>query len=136
MIKKVLPRKKDFLILKNKKAVDIILCKNGRKPALYFIEIKYHKSSHGRLGTGHGKGGAIQPEILKYQPDYFKNNMRWILGSENKDGFWIMDNTTISSYIAGKEIGEKYNNIQTRIFDDSKSLSETKLIQSLRSWLV
>lgn len=122
--------------MKNKKAVDIILCKNGRKPALYFIEIKYHKSSHGRLGTGHGKGGAIQPEILKYQPDYFKNNMRWILGSENKDGFWIMDNMTISSYIAGKEIGEKYNNIQTRIFDDSKSLSETKLIQSLRSWLV
>jgi len=49
-------------------------------------DIGYHITKHGRLGTGHGKGGGIQPEILQLQPDYFKKQMRWILGSECMKG--------------------------------------------------
>lgn len=80
--KKILPLDKQLVMIQNKKAVDILICRNGKKPALYFIEIKYHKNKHGRLCTGHGKGGGIQPEILQLQPDYFKKQMRWILGAE------------------------------------------------------
>ncbi|MGI8597757.1 MAG: hypothetical protein ACR2KB_00750 [Chitinophagaceae bacterium] len=87
LLAKVLPLDKNLVMIRNKKAVDILLCRNGKKPALYFIEIKYHKKNHGRLGTGHGKGGGIQPEILNLQPDYFKKQMRWILGAESHVGY-------------------------------------------------
>lgn len=92
-------------MIRNKKAVDTLICRNGKKPALYFIEIKYHITKHGRLGTGHGKGGGIQPEILQLQPDYFKKQMRWILGSEMHEGYWMLDNKQLLEYITGKEIG-------------------------------
>jgi hypothetical protein len=79
LTQKVLRFDKDLIMVRNKKAVDILICRNGKKPALFFIEIKYHLTRHGRLGTGHGKGGGIQPEILQLQPDYFKKQMRWVL---------------------------------------------------------
>lgn len=134
--KKILPLDKNLIMIQNKKAVDILLCRNGKKPALYFIEIKYHKTNHGRLGTGHGKGGGIQPEILKLQPDYFKRQMRWILGSEGHDGYWMLDNKELVKYIAGKEIGEKYNNIQKRLFNEVESCNEKQLVQLLKEWLL
>lgn len=134
--KKVLPLDKDLVMIRNKKAVDILICRNGKKPALYFIEIKYHISKHGRLGTGHGKGGGIQPEILQLQPEYFKKQMRWILGSEVHQGYWMLDNKQLLEFIAGKEIGEKYNNIQTRLFREEKALSERQFFKSLKDWLL
>ena len=42
--------------LKNKKAVDTLICKELPKPELFFIEVKYHQSHHGRLGFGNSKG--------------------------------------------------------------------------------
>jgi hypothetical protein len=134
--KKILPLDEDLIMIQNKKAVDILICRNGKKPALYFIEIKYHKTNHGRLGTGHGKGGGIQPEILKLQPVYFKKQMRWILGSEVHNGFWMLDNKELVRYIAGKEIGEKYNNIQKKLFTEVESCNEKQLIQLLKDWML
>jgi hypothetical protein len=134
--KRILPFDKDLVMIRNKKAVDILICRNGKKPALYFIEIKYHKARHGRLGTGHGKGGGIQPEILQLQPHYFKKQMRWILGTEMHKGYWMLDNKELLEYIAGKEIGEKYNNIQTRLFNAIAPSSEKELIIKLKSWLL
>lgn len=134
--KKILPLDKDLLMIQNKKAVDILICRNGKKPALYFIEIKYHKTNHGRLGTGHGKGGGIQPEILKLQPDYFKKQMRWILGAESHEGYWMLNNQKLATYLAGSAIGEKYNNIQTRLFREKAALSEEQFIDLLKHWLI
>lgn len=134
--KKILPLDKDLVMIQNKKAVDILICRNGKKPALYFIEIKYHKTNHGRLGTGHDKGGGIQPEILKLQPDYFKKQMRWILGTDMNKGYWMVDNKELLNYIAGREIGEKYNNIQKRLFKEIDSYNESQLIQLLKDWLL
>ncbi len=105
----------------------MLICRNGKKPVLYFIEIKYHRINHGRLGTGHGKGGGIQPEILQLQPDYFKKQMRWILGTENQEGFWLLDNQELLAYIAGNTIGEKYNNIQTKLFREKRPYTEDSL---------
>ena len=136
LITKVLPLDKNLVMIKNKKAVDILICRNGKEPALYFIEIKYHRINHGRLGTGHGKGGGIQPELLQLQPDYFKEQMRWILGTENKEGYWILNNKEIMEYIAKGTIGEKYNNIQTKLFREKEPYSEIEIIQALKEWLI
>lgn len=133
--KKILPLDKNLVMIRNKKAVDILICRNGKKPGLYFIEIKYHITKHGRLGTGHGKGGGIQPEILQLQPDYFKKQMRWILGSENHEGYWMLDNLELMNYIAGSAIGEKYNNIQTRLFREVKPFDGRNFIKEMKSWL-
>lgn len=134
--KKILPLDKGLVMIQNKKAVDILICRNGKKPALYFIEIKYHKTNHGRLGTGHGKGGGIQPEILKLQPDYFKKQMRWILGAESHEGYWMLNNQELTTFIAGSAIGEKYNNIQTRLFREKQAFTERQFIKSLKDWLL
>src|SRR5688500_4245150 len=87
---KVLPSLNDQVhLLTSKKAVDIVLCRQGENPKLFLLEIKYHKIQHGRLGFGHKKGGGFQPEILKSSYHYFENNLRWILGSEETDDFYF-----------------------------------------------
>lgn len=119
-----------------KKAVDILIAKNGENPKLFFIEIKYHKLKHGRLGFGHGKGGGFQPEVLKTETDYFEKNMRWILGSEESDHYWILDNNMLRNYISGSEIGSKFNNIQKKIFKDIEPINKEQLIINLKNWLL
>src|SRR5258706_1931722 len=119
----ILPKDKDLELFNNKKAVDVLLCRNGEKPALFFLEIKYHKRTHGRLSTGHGNGVGFQPEILSKLPSYFETNMRWILGVEDIEGYYFLKNSDLLKYIAGGKIGAKYNNIQTKLFEEESPLS-------------
>jgi hypothetical protein len=133
--KHILPLDENLVLIRNKKAVDVLICRNGKKHALYFIEIKYHRANHGRLGTGHGKGGGIQPEILQLQPNYFSKQMRWILGTEIHEGYWMLNNKEIMDYIAGSAIGEKHNNIQMKLFRERKPSTERQFIKSLKEWL-
>lgn len=89
LIEDVLTGNDDFVLFTSKKAVDILICRNGPSPKAHFIEVKYHKNNHGRLGFGHGKGGGFQPEILLRRPHFFESNLRWILGSEDSDAFFL-----------------------------------------------
>jgi len=41
----------ELVLFDNKKAVDILICRNGESPALFFLEVKYHKKSHGLTGS-------------------------------------------------------------------------------------
>lgn len=134
--KHILPKDKELIMFQNKKAVDVLLCRNGKKPALYFIEIKYHKRSHGRLSTGHSKGGGFQPEILSRLPVYFEKNMRWVLGVEDMDGYFLLQNSQLVKHIAGGVIGKKYNNIQMKLFKEELSLNEKQFITALKDWLL
>jgi len=134
--KYILPLDENLVLIRNKKAVDVLICRNGKRPALYFIEIKYHRNNHGRLGTGHGKGGGIQPEILQLQPDYFKRQMRWVLGTEDKESYWLLTNQEIMQYIAKGTIGEKYNNIQKKLFREKEPYTEKQFIKALKEWLI
>ena len=134
--KYILPKDKELIMFQNKKAVDVLLCRNGKKPALYFIEIKYHKRSHGRLSTGHSKGGGFQPEILSRLPLYFEKNMRWVLGVEDIDGYFLLQNSQLVNHIAGGVIGKKYNNIQMKLFKEELSLNEEQFIAALKDWLL
>jgi len=131
-----IPSNQDYKLFNFKKAVDILIAKNGVSPKLFFIEIKYHKKNHGRLGFGQGKGAGFQPEVLKEKTDYFENNMRWILGHEDSEEYWFVDNSTIRQYLNGDKVGEKYNGIKIKFFREVSSISKENLIVELNNWLL
>ena len=134
---KIIPHNKDLVLLDNKKAVDILICRNGEQPALFFLEVKYHKKNHGRLGFGSRNGIGFQPEILTKQPEYFESNLKWIIANEshNDIGIIFTNSQTIRQYISGGEIGQKFNNIQNKIFKDLQGFNEKDLIEKLMLWL-
>jgi hypothetical protein len=129
-------KNKDIFALINKKAVDIIICKNGQTPHLYFIEAKFHINSHGRLGFGSKKGNGFQPEILLKRPHYFEKNLRWVIGAEDTDKIYFLTNETLMKYLSGGSLGEKFNNIQKKIFKVEEGLTEQQFILELKNWIV
>lgn len=126
---------KNIYALTNKKAVDIVICKDNEPTDLYFIEVKYHKHRHGRLGFGGSKGTGYQPEILDRRPKFFQKNMRWVIGQEDNDKIYFLTNDDLINYIAGGQIGEKFNNIQKRVFQDEQGLTEDEFVSELTKWL-
>ncbi len=133
----IVSERTDLVLMENKKAVDILICKNGTKSALYFIEVKFHRHKHGRLGFGGAGGIGFQPEILSKNPDYFSSNMRWIIGDEEHgiDRFVLLTNSEIASFVAGGAVGQKFNNIQSRLFRESHWLDQAQLIGALKTWV-
>ena len=123
--------------LKNKKAVDILICRDCPQPALYFIEVKYHRAAHGRLGFGSGNGGGFQPEIVSAKPAYFESNLRWVLASEEHENGKVLflPSEVIRRYIAGGEVGDKFNNIQRKIFQAERWITEKEFVEQLGQWL-
>ncbi len=132
----VLPNNRDLILMESKKAVDILICKNGKEPALFFIEVKYHQQRHNRLGFGSGKGVGFQPEILTRNPDYFDQNMRWIIGDDDHldDQFLFLNNRQLSEYLSGGSIGKKFNNIQKRLLKEGGWIDVKQLISGILSW--
>lgn len=133
--KHVTSNNKDTYALINKKAVDIIVCKDKPSPKLFFIEVKYHINKHGRLGFGSGAGGGFQPEILSKRPKYFEENLRWVISTEDSNKILFLTNVTLLEYISGGTIGKKFNNIQKKIFTSENGLSENEFIAELLKWL-
>lgn len=131
----ILTDNSDLILLSNKKAVDILLCRNNSNPTLFFIEIKYYKHNHGRLGFGHGKGGGIQPEILLKRPDFFETNLKWIIGSEESEDYYLVDISKLRNYVMGKGIADKFNNIKKSLFKDEIGIDRQQLVTELRSWM-
>ena len=123
--------------LDNKKAVDILVCRDGSNPALFFIEVKFHRLSHGRLGFGSGGGGGFQPEILTRLPAYFSKNLRWILASEQHPGeILLLTCDEAKGYVSGGSIGSKFNNFQRRLWRDAPRLAEDVLADKLLDWFL
>ncbi|RXJ50430.1 hypothetical protein [Gelidibacter gilvus] len=118
-----------------KKAVDLLIARNGQNPKLFFLEVKYHQKHHGHLGVGQGKGGGFQPEVLRDKSDYFETNMRWILGSEGSDDYWFVDNATIRKYLNAGVIGPKYNGIRKTFFTEVSSIAKSELIIQIQTWI-
>lgn len=135
ILTEILADKAAFKLFNFKKAVDVLIAKNGKDPKLFFIEIKYHKKSHGRLGFGQGKGVGFQPEVLKDKTTYFEDNMRWILGHEDSEQYWFVDNDTIRQYLNGDKVGEKYNGIKIKFFREIQSVNKLQLISLTSDWL-
>ncbi|SFR83967.1 hypothetical protein [Maribacter stanieri] len=136
ILSEVLANKEEFKLFNFKKAVDVLIAKNGINPKLCFIEIKFHKKNHGRLGFGQGKGAGFQPEVLKDKTTYFEENMRWILGHEDSEQYWFVDNNSIRQYLNGDKVDEKYNGIKIKFFREVQSISKVELITKLSVWLL
>ncbi|MBC8264497.1 MAG: hypothetical protein H8E47_10285 [Anaerolineales bacterium] len=124
--------------LENKKAVDIAICRDGDRPAVFFLEVKLFQQKHGRLGIGTGRGVGYQPEIVARNPDYFETHLRWVIvdGGEPTASFLFVPTSTIRQYLAAGEIGKKFNNIQLRIFREVNALDEDTLVEELCKWLL
>lgn len=134
IINEILKDNPDLILLSNKKVVDILICRNV-KPTLFFIEVKYHKHNHGRLGFGQSKGAGFQPEILLKRPVFFETNLMWIIGSEESEHYYILNNQQISNYLQGGKVAQKFNGIQKRVFIEEKGKNRKELIELIKSWV-
>ncbi len=134
-------RKYSIYPLENKKAVDIVICRDGSRSALFFIEIKLcklnNKNRRERIGVGTKNGKGFQPEILKLNPSYFSDHLRWVLVRKtNKNTeFIFVSSSLLRNYLAGKSVGKKYNNINPSIFKEHH-LSYEEFAQELEKWLI
>ncbi len=123
----------DFILLENKKAVDIILARNSNPPQLYFFEIKF--KTHHRMGFGSKGGKGFQPEILTKRIDYFENNLRWIIGNQDLEKSLFLTNSEVRNYIMGGSIGLKHNNFIPSIFKKENCHDCNSLINEIKIWL-
>lgn len=125
----------DFILLENKDVVDIVIL-NDKTQKLFFIEVKFFKKSHLRLGTGSENGKGFQIEILKEKFAYFESNLRWILATEDDDYYRFCTNEQIRENICNG-LGEKYNSISKKLFesDEIAQLNEDDLIKEINHWL-
>lgn len=127
----------EIYALSNKKAVDIVICRDGKFPKIFFLEVKFHKKNHGRLGFGSRAGGGFQPEILSKEPTYFEQNLMWVLSNEDtSDGsLLLLNNQELRESVSGGAIGNKFNNIQKSIFKKHNWLSRVEFSRELEKWL-
>jgi hypothetical protein len=133
----IIAHRPDLLLMESKKAVDILICKEGLEPTLYFLEIKFHKKRHGRLGFGGRNGIGFQPEIMSRKPAFFSQNMRWVIGAERYglNQFILLTCNELDQYVAGGKVDEKFNNIQARVLTNEPLLDENALVAALQEWL-
>ena len=126
-----------FRVLKSKKITDIVVCREDI-PRAFFLEVKLHTATKGRIGIGSQKGEGFQPEIVEKNPRYFEKCLRWILCNddiENEKKFVFASTEMIKRYLMGGRVGQKQNNIDPKIFDKKTLLTEMQLIEQLISWL-
>ena len=125
----------DFILFENKDVVDIVIL-NDKTQKLFFIEVKFFKKSHLRLGTGSENGKGFQIEILKSKFSYFESNLRWILVTEDDDFYRFCTNEQIRKNICNG-LGKKYNSISKNLFksDEIAKLNEDELINEINHWL-
>jgi len=83
IIRKIIGVNKYFTLFDCKNVSDIVICRNILIPKIFFIELKNHKESTGRIGVGDIYGKGFQLEILKNQPKYLEENLIWVFTREN-----------------------------------------------------
>lgn len=133
---RIIDKHADLVLFEHKDVVDMLICRNGPDPAMFYIEIKYQKESSGRWSLGGQNGSGYQPEILRLRPEYLERNLRWILGSELYEDYYLVDNNTLMDYLQGDEIADKYNGIKKEILRSVNGISFDTLISQLEGWLL
>jgi hypothetical protein len=133
---KIIPIYPDIQVLESKVVADIIICRNGNNPNLFFLEIKHWSYSKNRIGFGSKNKVTFQPEILLLRPKFFEKNMRWVFFKENDTSFYVLSNEDCNKYIMGKNIDiKKQNNFKEGLYRDIPPFDEQSFIQWLIEWL-
>lgn len=106
-------------ILSSKNVSDIIIAKqDANRPVALFLEVKYHKQNHARIGIGNDVGNGFQPEILIKKLDYFESHMRWLVADEVTEKCLFLTNKDVRDNAAGKAIRiGKQNNFKNGLFN-------------------
>jgi len=114
---------------------DIFVCRNGKNPKVFFIEIKYFTKKKNRVGIGEGNGTGLQLEILGKRPQYLEDYLKWIITHEDKeDCYWFIDNETLLKYV-NTESNSSQKNISRKLFSNEQCYSQSELIDKLKNWL-
>ena len=50
--------------LDNQRIADIVICRDGKRPAVFFLEVKLFQEHSGRMGVGTGSGCGYKPELI------------------------------------------------------------------------
>ncbi len=123
-----------FMLLRSKKVADIVVCREGSSPAIFFIEVKLCKANM-RTGIGSPGGKGFQPEIVQRRPKYLEDHMLWLLCDQEKGLYVVADTEVISKYPVGSSIGPKQNNISPRILKEKELLGEDDLVNEVLAFL-
>lgn len=121
----------EIRILEYKGIADIIVCREGDRPAIFFIELKYAKDP-----ISASKG--IQSEVLSTRPTYIDNHMMWLIGSSDKmhvGQYWLLDSAGLREYITNEIDIKKENNISRYIFRRLPAIDEPELVRRLQNWM-
>ncbi|MGV3660820.1 MAG: hypothetical protein ACO1TE_11570 [Prosthecobacter sp.] len=104
-------------VLKGKNIADIIVSyEDAEDPRLIFLEVKYHKAFHGRIGIGNQAGTGYQIEYLINRIAYLEKYLLWVVGDELSDSSLILTNDEVRTLAAkGIRVG-KTNNFKHKIF--------------------
>jgi len=126
----------NFQVLESKNVNDILICEESEAvPVLVLIEVKWYKSSHGRIGIGDGEGKGFQPEILSKRPVYFDRYLRWVISNESGKCVFA-NNEVVSKYLMGGKITEgQQNNINPNILDKEEAIDISKIADAIISYL-
>lgn len=128
-----------WIVLDSKNVSDILVSRQETThPVLAFIEVKYRKMNHGRIGFGGQKGSGFQPEILLQRPAYLERNMRWVIGHEGLNKCLFLDNDQIRSHCAGDVVSKtKQNNLSNGIFKElsSRQIDTDAVVEEVVEWL-
>ena len=119
----------EIRVLENKGIADIIVCREGDRPAIFFIELKYAKDM---IGVSEG----IQSEVLDTRPTYIDSHMMWLIGSNMHGGqYWLLDSAGLREYITNEIDIKKENNISRYIFRRLPAIDEPELVRRLQNWM-
>lgn len=111
----------EWTVIHGKNVSDVVLCRNDEnRPLILFVEVKYHKVAHGRIGFGNATGKGYQTEILLRQPIYLEKYLRWIIADQDSEQCLFFTNDDVRSNCAGRIEEGKQNNFRNRLFDKNK----------------
>jgi hypothetical protein len=113
----------EWTVLLGKNLSDIVLCWNrDTMPLILFVEVKYHRANHGRIGIGSGKGKGYQAEFLLKKPLYLERNLRWVVADQESEKCLFFDNDDVRENSAGQIQDGKQNNFTKNVFEKKDSL--------------
>lgn len=113
----------EWTVLQGKNVSDIVMCWNSEiRPLIMFIEAKYHKAKHGRIGFGGGKGKGYQTELLLKKPLYTEKYLRWIVADQDSEQCLLFDNDDVRNNCAKQIRAGKHNNFTSGLFKKNRNL--------------
>jgi hypothetical protein len=112
----------EWTILYGKNVSDIVLCLDSdTQPLILFVEVKYHKTSHGRIGFGNAAGKGYQTEILLKRPIYLERYLRWLITDQDSEQSLLFTNEDVRNNCAGEIKEGKQNNFTNQLFKKNKT---------------